>query len=276
MKPALQTMCINETIESEGMRAALRKAAEIGYDEIEISGHIDLTDEAISECMSACQEYGLHVCALSCEYSGPFSKASYFPGQRSLHLTREGFAECVQTAEKMNCDILRFAGLPVEFFHSEDDLRSYFYETEECCRKLQKNGLRLCAHNHVGEFARLNGKTFFEWALELAPDLNFEMDLFGVQMSGTSPLDFLSQARGRVPLLHASDISIVVTEDPRFSLNNLQRVPIGMGNFNMKAILKTAEECGTEYCIMEASQLKEISSYDAMSEALSCYRECVQ
>lgn len=276
MKPALQTMYINKTIESEGMRTALRKTAEIGYKEIEISGHINLREEAVSECMSACREHGLHVCALSCEYSGPFEKASYFPGQRALHLTREGFDECVETAAKMNCDTLRFAGLPVEFFHSEEDLRSYFSETEEYCRKLKEKGLRLCAHNHVGEFARMKGKTFFEWALELAPDLNFEMDMFGVQMSGISPLDFLVEAKGRVPLLHASDISVVVTEDPRFSLNNLKRVPIGMGNFNMKAILKTAEECGTEYCIMEASQLKEISSYDAMTEALSCYRESVQ
>lgn len=266
MKAALQTMCINDEIKIHGAYEAFRKAADIGYTDLEISGHIDLTDEFLEQTEKAKKDFGLNICALSCEYNGPFEVASFFPGQKALRLT-DNYDETVKTAKAFNSSILRFAGIPVEAFKNEGDMREYFKVTEEYAQRLKKEGIILCSHNHESEFFKISGKTVFEWALELCSDLQFEMDIFGVQMSGMNPLDFLEMAKNRVPLIHFSDIAIALGNGPRLTLDMIKRVPLGMGNFNVSAIVKKAQECGTQYFIMEASEVPGLNPYEAMKNA---------
>lgn len=275
LKAALQTMCINDAIEKEGAYEAFRKAKEIGYTDLEISGHINLTDEFIQEAEKARNDFGLNICAVSCEYTGQYDNPSFFPGQKALRLT-DNYEEAVATTKKLHSSILRYAGQPVESYQSFEDVKKYCEVTEEYAKRLKKDGITLCAHNHEGEFARFNGKTAFEWSLELAPDLAYEMDIFGVQMSGMNPLDFLAKAKGRVPLIHFSDIAIKPGKDPRLTLDMIQRVPLGMGNFNVPAILKKAEEAGSEYFIMEAASLPGKDAFEVMALAKNNFDEAVK
>ncbi len=252
MKPALQTMVIAEALEKEGVDTAFRRIRDLGYQEIEISGHIDLSEKTLEEIIAACGKYNLHVCAMSCDYRGPFEDEAPLFRHHQIRLPQD-FEEAVKTAEQLKCRYLRFAGLPVGSLKDKASVDRYFSYTEQLALRLKQKGIVLCAHNHVGEFSKVEGRTLFEWALQIAPDLQFEMDIYGVQMGGLNPLDYLSVAVGRVPLLHYSDIQILPRADPRFTLDMQRRVPLGEGNFNTQAILAKAQSAGTEYCIMECT-----------------------
>lgn len=275
MKPALQTMVIEEDIEKIGAYEALRKVKEIGYEAIEISGHLNLDDETIDQIERACKDFGLEVCALSCEYTGKVQRKSFFPGHRQLSLLND-FEGTVETAKRLNCTTLRFAGQPVEMFHDDvEEMREYFRLTSEFAKRLAEEGITLCAHNHESEFHKIDGKTVWQWSVEECPELHYEMDIFGVQMSGLSPIDFLKTAAGRVDLIHYSDIAIAVKEDPRFTLDMIQRVPLGLGNINALAVKTTAEETGTRYFIMEAAKMEGLDGYQVMKLALDNYNQLV-
>ncbi|MGI5990585.1 MAG: sugar phosphate isomerase/epimerase family protein [Lachnospiraceae bacterium] len=266
MEAALQTMCIEEEIEKNGIYQALQKTKEIGYRFIEISGHLDLTDKFLTDLKKASQELDVRVCAVSCTYGGPFAEPVRFAGKRALSLTGN-YDEAVQTLKSLGCDTLRFAGLPTGEIETEEDLYRYCRVTQGYAERLKADGIRLCAHNHVGEFAKINGHTLFERTLEWAPDLNYEMDIFGVQMSGMSPIDFLAMAKGRVPLIHFSDIAVKRSKDVLFSDKMLERVPMGSGNFNLRAIFDAASAAGVEYMVMEAVRSEGSSGFAAMKSA---------
>ncbi len=271
MKVALQTMVIEKDIEQIGAYEALRKVKEIGYEAIEISGHLNLDDETIEQIERACKDFGLEVCALSCEYTGKVQRKSFFPGHKQLSLLHD-FEGTVETAKRLNCSILRFAGQPVEMFNDDpEEMREYFRLTSEFGRKLAAEGITLCAHNHESEFHKIAGKTVWQWSVEECPELHYEMDIFGVQMSGMNPVDFLNTAAGRVDLIHYSDIAIKCKEDPRFSLDMIRRVPLGLGNINAQAVKTAAEQTGTKFFIMEAADMEGLDGYQVMKLALDNY-----
>ena len=274
MEAAMQTMLIGREIEEYGAYEALRRMYETGCRCFEVSGHIDLNDQTIDEMKRAVHDFDLKVCALSVEYTGRVQRKSLFPGPRQLSLLND-FEGCVHIAKELGCDTLRFAGMPVASFTDEAAMHDYFAFTEALAVKLAAEGITLCAHNHESEFIRMNGKTVWEWSLELCPHLHYEMDLFGVQMAGMSPLDYLEKSAGRTDLLHYSDITVVMNDDPHDLNGMIRRVPLGLGNVNTAAVKHCAERTGVSYFIIEASESKEYSGYDVIKTALENYEKLV-
>ena len=270
-KTSLQTMVIHEAIDTLGVYEAVRKVKEIGYNSIEISGHFECNQEMVNELCRARDDFGVEICALSVSYSGPFR--GFNPFRRNFVPNRlpEDFDKVVAFCKQLGCRYVRYAGLPASI-SSFEDLKKYFEYTEEICLRLEKEGIKLCMHNHDTEFIKYNGKTAFAWSVELAPHLNYEFDVLGAAHAGTNLLEDMQLIKGRMPLIHFEDIKVIpkpaTAPGVRPHLDEyIVGCPLGEGNVPVKSFCDTAMECGNEYFIIEVSNFFGVDPYDGLKLA---------
>ena len=89
-----------------------------------------------------------------------------------------------------------------------DDWRWIAGELNRIGEKVKTAGMTLGVHNHVPEFAVIDGVLVYGELLRLTdPKLvAFEMDCGWVYASGHNPVDFLSKTPERFPLMHVKDM----------------------------------------------------------------------
>jgi sugar phosphate isomerase/epimerase len=105
-------------------------------------------------------------------------------------------------------------------------------------------GLRFAYHNHNFEFMPLDGGTMFDILVQdTDPALvGFELDVYWTQYAGVDPVATIKRLAGRVPLLHAKDMS---EGEPRTD------APVGEGILPWGDIISASEAAGVEYYIVE-------------------------
>jgi len=118
-------------------------------------------------------------------------------------------------------------------------------------------GINYGYHPHGYEFVALEaegGKTAFDIiAANTDPKLvNFEMDVFWVFHAGQDPVKLLKQYPGRWPLLHVKDIRKgAVTGLSTGGAPPIDNVAVGTGQIDWPAVLKTAQDTGTQHFFLE-------------------------
>lgn len=270
-KTALQSMVIHHDIDTIGAYGALRKVKKIGYNVFEVSGHFECTDELVDELIRAKEDFDLEVCALSVAYNGQFpaKQPPHRQGFRQLKLV-EDFDQAVSYAKRLGCKNLRYAGMPVMQLDTMEKLDAYCTLTESLAVRLTEHGLNLCMHNHDTEFAKINGKTYYDWVIEKCPTLCFEFDVLGAAHAAIQLYDCMESIRGRMPLIHIEDIKVKAVEamGPNAPLNDrILGCPLGDGNVNIKKFCDTAIACGNDYLIIEVSDFRGEDVYVAMKRA---------
>lgn len=111
-------------------------------------------------------------------------------------------------------------------------------------------GLTFAYHNHDFEleaaFDQMNVLEFF--AQEISPEhLKFELDVYWVALAGLNPNQILEQFSDRVLLVHLKDMS---TDGSKTFAE------VGSGSLDFPAILKTAEQIGVHWGIVEQDRCK--------------------
>ena len=116
-----------------------------------------------------------------------------------------------------------------------DDWRYVAGEFNRIGEKLKSAGITFGMHNHVPEFAVENGVLVYDELLRLTdPKLVvFEMDCGWVTAAGHNPVDYLSRAPERFPLLHVKDMT-------READGKFHSVVMGTGVANYAPILRAA------------------------------------
>lgn len=128
-----------------------------------------------------------------------------------------------------------------------DDWRWIAGEFNRIGERLRAAGMTFGVHNHTPEFALIDGVLVYDELLRLTdPELVvFEMDCGWVYAAGYNPVDYLSKAPERFPLLHVKDM----VREPGGKAKN----PVmGKGNMDYKAILHAAT--GLKYYFIEQEQ----------------------
>jgi sugar phosphate isomerase/epimerase len=89
-----------------------------------------------------------------------------------------------------------------------DDWRWIAGELNRIGEKVKTAGMTLGVHNHVPEFAVIDGVLVYDELLRLTdPKLvAFEMDCGWVYAAGHNPVDYLSKTPERFPLMHVKDM----------------------------------------------------------------------
>ena len=116
-----------------------------------------------------------------------------------------------------------------------DDWRYVAGEFNRIGEKLKSAGITFGMHNHVPEFAVENGTLVYDELLRLTDPkyVVFEMDCGWVTAAGHNPVDYLSKAPERFPLMHVKDM----VRDPDGKYHS---VVMGAGVINYGPILRAA------------------------------------
>lgn len=138
-------------------------------------------------------------------------------------------------------------------------------------------GFQLLYHNHDFEFVRLGD----EYALDALfrevpmPFLATEIDVAWVKLLGVDPVSYLKKYAGRAPVFHLKDF-IATGSEVRVneSTSTVDRTsfdfrPLGQGSQNIPGLLKTAQDSGVEWIIVE----QDTSSDRPILEAMAASRQ---
>lgn len=161
-----------------------------------------------------------------------------------------------------------------------------FEKTVEDYKKVGKllddNGIKFLYHNHDFEFTRVEGKFVLEWLLDEVGDLIYpELDVCWVHYAGYKPDDYMLKYKNKLPVLHIKDFACVnLPEGPVYTSeesdkpkypdrekSGFQFRPVGDGVQDISAILKAAEEAGTEYIIVEQDAFTDIEPLEAIKRS---------
>jgi sugar phosphate isomerase/epimerase len=133
-----------------------------------------------------------------------------------------------------------------------------------------KGGVELYYHNHAFEFAGAKGARFIDKLhSQLDKRIRLELDVFWAAITGTSPVDILSQWKGRVKSLHLKDLAPNTTPPTsEASVKPDMFREIGAGTLDFKSILNAAAKAGVEHYLIEL----DYSPGDPVASVANCVK----
>ncbi|MEE0927742.1 MAG: sugar phosphate isomerase/epimerase [Acutalibacteraceae bacterium] len=207
----------------EGFDEALKRTADIGYKNIQVSGTCDFEPAWLKEKLKT---YGLK-CVLT--HNKPDKLLS-----DPIKVAKEH--------DVFGCD---FVGLGYANFDEEDSLKKFISDYKPVSEALKANGKYFMYHNHAHEFENRDGKLIIEHIADNFDNelFGFTLDTFWVQAGGGNPAEWIERLSGRLPCIHIKDYGIKSSER--------KMMPVGEGNLNWAKIFEAAEKAGTKYMIVE-------------------------
>ena len=156
---------------------------------------------------------------------------------------------------------------------------SYMEKAEKMAVRLEAEGIHFAAHNHAEEFLKVNGKTIFDWSLELAPHLYYEIDVLNIFRTGQNPVSFIEKCGKRAALLHMQDLRIkpIEPEDPKMIVGAelYQACEVGEGLIDWKSILNAAKHAGSEYLVIEQGKFWGRNPYNCIETSLNTLKQFI-
>lgn len=127
---------------------------------------------------------------------------------------------------------------------------------------IEKNGMRLCYHNHDAEFMRFDGKLFLEHILdEFTPEeLCITLDTYWVQSGGADPIQWIRRLKGRIPCIHLKDMQFAEKSTRRMA-------PVGEGNMNFDGIIDAALNSSVECALVEQDDCYGEDPFDCLKRS---------
>lgn len=185
MKYGLQLYSIKNISETQGLPAALKKAAELGYDSVEFAGFFGLDSNAVkaelakNNLEAAGIHYGYNDIKKDPKAAVEFSKSV------------GAYSVCIPHA------IFPTAAEWVDFAKTINEYGKMFNDA----------GIIFGYHNHRHEFEPVDGQMPIDLILENSDPKNvfFELDTRHVVIAGKDPVEYAKKYSGRIPVLHARD-----------------------------------------------------------------------
>lgn len=225
----------------EGLRDTLKALKAMGYNTCQLSGHgAEITAE---QAKAALDEAGMTCCSTHI----------------SFYDMEEKFDEVVANHKLWGCNYPGIGGLPQEF-RSPEGYVEFARRASAVAEKFLEHGMHFVYHNHAFELHRFPeiGKTGLEILMEnCSPAVQFELDLFWVQMGGGSPVEYIRKAAGRMDVVHFKEMNGIPP-------NGNCMAPIGCGNMNWKEIMAACDEIGVKYALIEQDNAVESDSLQCM------------
>ncbi len=185
MKYAIQLYSIKDVSETQGLAASLKLSHEMGYDSVEFAGFFGLTtDEVLRELdKNQLEVMGLH------HGAGEF---------------RNDAKACVKLAKDLGAKSIC---VPYYNCGTAKEWVDFAKELNEWGKMLRDEGILFGYHNHVHEYAPVEGHTPIELIFENCDKENvfYEMDTRHVALAGVDPVAEAKKYCGRIDILHARD-----------------------------------------------------------------------
>lgn len=229
----------------QDMLAAMKSLKAMGYDICQLSGHNpEITAAQLKDMLD---ETGLTCCA-----------------------THFGFDDIEANLDKyiadhktLGCAYPGTGSLPARYRTSADGYIEFARRATAVADRMAEAGQHFLYHNHAFEFYRdpVSGKTGMELLMEnCGPNVQFEIDVFWVQMGGCNPVDWIHKVKGRMDVVHFKEMNGTLE-------NRNVIAPIGKGNLDWKSILKACEDTGVTYALIEQDNAVETDSLECMRQS---------
>ena len=223
--------------------ATLKKVAAIGYKTIQVSGFGPADPKDVARAAGDC---GLRIVSTHTAW-GRF---------------REKLDDVIAEHKLWNCPHPAIGGLSMEYYCAEG-VKRFLDELAPIAEKLGREGMDFSYHNHRHELIKFGDKTWLEQVYDNSSPstLKAEIDVYWIAAGGGDPARWVRRSKGRIPLLHCKDMTLIRTGDKceqRFA-------EVGEGNLNWPAILKEAEECGVEYLLVEQDDCYGKDPFEALA-----------
>jgi sugar phosphate isomerase/epimerase len=226
-KVALQLYTLRDFCDSaKALATTLKKVKVIGYDAVEFV-HWDFASNR--DLRKLADDNGLAICSI------------HESGNRLLNHPQE-VAE--QLAE-LGTDLAVYPYPAGINFQKETEVDGLLQQLQRSSEIFATAGKRLVYHNHALEFAKHGEKLILEQIFSTAPKLFAELDTYWIQFGGGDPVQWISNLKGRLPLIHLKD----------YKFNPQKNVPemaeIGRGNLDFPTIIEKGQAAGCEWFVVE-------------------------
>lgn len=194
-----------------------------------------------------------------CEEIGLVALSAHVPTQELMDATEETIA-CYKA---LGC---QYIVIPYYQLHAEN-FEAWVVSVRRIAEAVRAAGMVLQYHNHDFEFEIVDGKYLLDRLYEsVAPELlQTQLDTCWVNVGGANPVEYVKKYANRVPTLHLKDFAgcksknmyalIGIDEDKKKETEgNFEFRPAGKGLQDFAAIVKAAEESGTEWLIVEQDE----------------------
>jgi sugar phosphate isomerase/epimerase len=236
---ALQLWTVRDLVAADP-RAALRAVADVGYRSVELA---HLADTPASELAPVLRECGLQAMG---EHIG-------------IDRLRADIGSILDRLTALDCPRAIVPWLPEEDRRTAHGVRRLVAELNSLGRVLEDRGFRLGYHNHAFEFEPLDESTVWDILLaELAPNVDFELDVYWAAVGGRDPVATIEQAAGRIRLLHMKD---------RAPGTEPHDAPAGEGTLGMSRIVAAGRDASVEWYVAEQDEPRE-----ALADIATAYR----
>ena len=259
-KVGVQLYSVHDIIDKD-VEGTLKAIKEMGYDYVELAGYYDLEATELKKMLD---KYGLT--AIS---------------------THDSYEKILENPEKKMEDMrtlgVKYYAMPwmgLEKHKGSENYEQVVADYKKTGEMLKENGIQQLYHNHSHEFTRVDNKFVFEWIVEdVGENLLPEIDVCWVHYAGYKPDDYILKYKNQLPILHLKDFicekidgpvyTDEISDTPKYPDREkvgFKGVPVGYGVQDVPAILKAAEEVGTEYIIVE-DEVKDMDSLEAIKKS---------
>ena len=225
MKIGAQLYTVREfTQTAKDFAETIKKVADIGYKYVQVSG---VGNIPANEVADICHTHGVEIIIT----------------HTAANRIRDDIVNVIDEHHIMGAKYIGLGSMPGEYARTVDGFQQFIDDFAPSIREIEASDMQFMYHNHAYEFEKQDGKRLLRVLTEGMPNIGVTLDTYWVQYAGASPAAWIRKLKGRVPVLHLKDMSIV---------NNEQRMSEVMrGNLNWPVIFRAIIEGGVEYGMVE-------------------------
>jgi sugar phosphate isomerase/epimerase len=218
---SIQLYSVRREIWRAGLPAALEELGRIGYTGVEFAGYGDLP---VDEMLTYLQQNGMK--------------------SAGTHIGLDWLEWAFEREMEYNKALgTEFIIVPSAPFGNAEEVRLTAARLNALAPRVKDHGFRFAFHNHDIEFERDGAQYRLEDMMELAPDVEIQLDVFWAANKGCDIEAFIRKHGGRVTSLH------IKQRDAEG-----ESVDLGDGVLDFKAIIQTGLECGINSFVHEQEE----------------------
>jgi sugar phosphate isomerase/epimerase len=223
---------------AKDLPGTLVRVHDLGFREVELAGTYGLSAAAFRRMLDS---VGLHAASMHVGYEQ----------------FRDSLATVLQDAKTLGVQYVGTAWIPhPDGPISEDSTHKAAADFNRWGRAAKEQGLQFFYHVHGYEFQPVTSGALPMDILMSETDsdaVKYEMDVFWITRPGADPVAWLRKYPNRWRLLHLKDMKKGTPTNVNNGAANADstEVPVGTGQIDYRAVLRTAQEIGVEQYFLE-------------------------
>ncbi len=248
MKIGAQLYSVNQYTKTiEDFSETLKKIADIGYKYVQVSG--------------TCK-YDAHWLKEELDKDGLICTLTHYDMERMKTDTKA----VIEEHKVFGCKYIGIGSMPNIFGDNAKPNEVWQQFTSDylpAAKLMAENGCYFMYHNHDREFIpNEQGNICMDYLINaFSPvEMGFTLDTHWVKAAGHDPVQWLKKLSGRLPCVHYKDLITMPDGEKRFA-------PVGSGELDFDAIIKTSFDVGVEYAFVEQDKCYDEDPFKCLKQS---------